>query len=204
MSTTSTGYQWIPVGTSGYQEDQDQISGATYTSHVVFGSFMLQACGTYTVILFACFLFLIYISQHQPLPVVEKQLTNYSIDLHLKSCLENKISKSTFGCFYTFEWFSRCFCTFLIFFQFRLEVGGQPVFKLFLAEAFKFELAPGRPTLVDKPTGQEGNFGFEQRALVREAGSDLFCNEGCPPDHLGLPKPSLLPNSPTQILHLDI
>ena len=33
------GYQWVPVGTSGYQEyqeDQYQISGATYISDVVF------------------------------------------------------------------------------------------------------------------------------------------------------------------------
>ena len=32
-------YQWVSVGTSGYQEyqeDQDQISGATYISDVVF------------------------------------------------------------------------------------------------------------------------------------------------------------------------
>ena len=32
-------YQWVPVGTSGYQEyqeDQDQISGATYISDFVF------------------------------------------------------------------------------------------------------------------------------------------------------------------------
>ena len=38
-STTSRGYQWVPLGTSGYreyQEDQDQISGATYISDDVF------------------------------------------------------------------------------------------------------------------------------------------------------------------------
>ena len=32
-------YQWVPFGTNGYQEyreDQDQISGATYISGVVF------------------------------------------------------------------------------------------------------------------------------------------------------------------------
>ena len=36
---STSGYYWVPVGTSGYheyQEDQDQISCATYTSDVVF------------------------------------------------------------------------------------------------------------------------------------------------------------------------
>ena len=34
----TSGYQWLPVGTSGYQEyqeDQDQICGATYIFDVV-------------------------------------------------------------------------------------------------------------------------------------------------------------------------
>ena len=40
----TSGYQWVLVGTSAvgtsvyqeYQEDQDQISGATYISNVIF------------------------------------------------------------------------------------------------------------------------------------------------------------------------
>ena len=45
----TSGYQWVPVDTSGYQvpvyqvhqEDQDQISGATYISDVVFMMVMM-------------------------------------------------------------------------------------------------------------------------------------------------------------------
>ena len=40
MPSKSSGVHQVPVGTSGYQqvyqEDQDQISGATYISDVVF------------------------------------------------------------------------------------------------------------------------------------------------------------------------
>ena len=80
----------------------------------------------------------------------------------------------------------------------RLE--ANPFSNYFLLKPLNFDWLR-----VDKQPNRKGKslltlLGLS-RALVRE--SDLLCNEGCPADHLCLPKPRP-PHSPAQILQLRI
>ena len=91
--------------------------------------------------------------------------------------------------------------------------GFQDVFALFnllpiSSGGWRLEVNPFSNYFLPRPLNfnrfqveeQAERGGNVHRALVR-GGSDLLCNEGCPPDHLGLPKPGPH-HSPTQILQL--